>query len=187
MSLIRKFGALTKSDKVLFQFLYQSYCPRANEIAFRITGNRATAEDIAQVAFEKALEAFECFDDVNYFAKWLVVTTTNLAIDEFRKDKRHRKADKVFEDYAAAGYHENNPELRFLKGEEEMNIANEIKALKPMYGLVLHLRYYCDFSFAEIAEKLEISESVARTRCFRALNKLKKKLQPLGEDKEEAQ
>ena len=64
----------------------------------------------------------------------------------------------------------------FLKEEERTYMANKVDSLRPIYRLVVHLRFFCELTFAEIAEQLDISENVARTRCFRARNYLRKKM-----------
>lgn len=173
---MRKLGALTKSEKVLFDLLYQSYYPKAYQVAFGVTRNGEAAEDIAHMAFEKAMEFYEDLEDSGRFARWMGTTTKNLAIDEFRRNKRHRKADRVFEGNKADAYIQYNPEEVFLKEEEKTYMANEVGSLRPIYRLVVHLRFFCEFTFAEIAEQLDISENVARTRCFRARNYLRKKM-----------
>jgi RNA polymerase sigma-70 factor, ECF subfamily len=176
MFFMRKLGALTKSEKALFDFLYQNYYPKAYQVAFEITKNSVSAEDIAHMAFEKAMERFEDLEDTDHFAKWLKTTTRNLAIDEFRRIKRHRKADRVFEGNKMNAYHQYNPEELFLEEEEKAYMASEVGSLKPIYRRVAYLRFFCELTFAEIAEQLDISENAARTRCFRARNYLRKKM-----------
>jgi RNA polymerase sigma-70 factor, ECF subfamily len=176
MFFMRKLGALTKSEKVLFDLLYQTYYPTAYQVAFGVTRNGEAAEDIAHMAFEKAMEFYEDLEDTGRFAKWLRTTTKRLAIDEFRRNKRHRKADQVFEGNKANTYLQDNPEEVFLQEEERTYMANKVDTLRPIYRLVVHLRFSCELTFAEIAEQLDISENVARTRCFRARNYLRKKM-----------
>jgi RNA polymerase sigma factor (sigma-70 family) len=93
-----KLGSITKSNRKIFDFLYQSNYHWAYGIAFNITMNKDAAEDIAQVAFERAFQHFEEIKDVHHFVKWLKVTTTNLAIDELRKNRRYLLVDEVEED-----------------------------------------------------------------------------------------
>ena len=176
MFFMRKLGALTKSEKVLFDLLYQNHYPMAYQVAFGVTRNSETAEDIAHMAFEKAMEFFEDLEDTVHFVKWLGKTTKNLAIDEFRRNKRHKKADRVFEDNKTNAYLQYNPEEVFLKEEEKAYMADEVESLRPIYRLVVHLRFFCELTFAEIAEQLDISENVARTRCFRAQKYLRRKM-----------
>ncbi len=173
MSIIKRFGSYAESNRQAFIFLYRSHFHEAYEVAKRITRNKATAEDIAQEAFRKAFENFESINDIEHFARWLVVTSSNLAIDELRKNKKHYLVDEVFECNYADHYLAHNPEQALIEGERQDDLMSLVNSLKPIYSAVIYQKFYCDLSYNEIAQNLDVSESVLRTRCCRALNQLK--------------
>jgi RNA polymerase sigma-70 factor, ECF subfamily len=176
MSIFRKFGKLQKSDKKLFAFLYEEYYYKAFNVARRITRDRQAAEDIAHEAFERAFENFNRFNSIEHFSRWLVVTSTNLAIDELKRSKPCIFKEDLAEDDNFVEESDASPELMYLREEHREEILEALNSLKPIYSIVLYLRYYCDFSYAEMAKTLEVSENTLRLRCFRALRQLKEKL-----------
>lgn len=172
MSIFRKMGEFPQNDKKMFNFLYHSYHRIPFGVAFRITHNRQSAEDITQETFERAFEKFEQIKDAEHFIRWLTVTATNLAIDELKKNKNYFFMDEVPED----GSQDNNPEPLFLLEEQKRDILAAINSLRPSYGTVIFLKYFSDLSYEEIAHKLEMNESTVRVRVYRALKELKKRL-----------
>src|SRR5207247_1835974 len=56
------------------------------------------------------------------------------------------------------------PEPMLLAPERDAELANAIRSLPPRRRLIVFLRYFADFSYAEIAEACEVSEgTVAAT------------------------
>ena len=62
---------------------------------------------------------------------------------------------------------------RLITQEEKSMVAAALLSLDEKYRSVLYLRVFCEYSFAEIAEILNINESTARSRYGRGLSKLK--------------
>ena len=177
MAFIQHFGSFAKSDKKVFDFLYQAYYHQTLELARRLTNNRATAEDIVQEAFEKAYKNFDKIKDLEHFGRWLSVTASNLARDDLKKRNKHLLVGEVFEKNYADNYLDYNPEPKYLKSEGKEDMLAVVNSLKPIYKLVIIQKYFCDMSYNEIAENLQVSEGVLRTRCSRALNQLKERME----------
>lgn len=175
-----KLGSILKSDKKIFDFLYQSNYHRSYGVAYNITLNKEAAEDIVQGAFERAFQRFDDIKDVDHFVKWLMVTTTNLAIDEVRKNRRYLLVEEVKENTEI--YPDFNPEPAVLKEEQKKDVIKAIHSLKPHYRIVVYLKYYCNLSYREMSEKLKVSESTLRIRSHRALHQIKQILESSPND-----
>src|ERR1035438_5954616 len=71
-----------------FEQLFQRSQRRAYNLAYRLTGNAADAEDVTQDAFVRALDNFANYDATRSFEGWLFRIITNRVIDIRRRQKR---------------------------------------------------------------------------------------------------
>lgn len=72
------------------QTIWLEYHPMLVRYLQRFTRERATAEDLAQTAFVKAMEHWDTVGEMstNHLKAWLMCTARNAFIDEVRKNKR---------------------------------------------------------------------------------------------------
>ena len=71
-----------------FERLFQRSRRRAYNLAYRLTGNAADAEDVTQDAYVRAWHNFETYDANRSFEGWLFRIITNRVIDMRRRQKR---------------------------------------------------------------------------------------------------
>jgi RNA polymerase sigma-70 factor (ECF subfamily) len=138
----------------------------------RIVRDPAVAEDLTVEAFWRAHKAHSGFDPEANFAAWLRRIVTNLALDHLRK--RLPYVD-LPDDLAA----ERKPDS-VVQQQTRLAIRKAFGELPSRLRVVAQLGLIEDESYAEIADALGISAGVARTRMFRAIRVLRKKLQRLG-------
>ena len=72
-------------DELVYRHYQQAY-----NLAYRLTGNAADAEDLVQEAFLRAYRFFERYDRSMPFMNWFSRILTNLYIDEYRRRGRLR-------------------------------------------------------------------------------------------------
>lgn len=142
--------------------LYQQYSKAMYNVAIRITGNRESAQDILQDAFVKAFTDLHDLKDENAFGGWLKRIVINRSIDEIRKRRiSFSSLDKLtFEPI------EHVEEIEEATDPE--TVHRLIKLLPDGAREILVLRSLEGLKHTEIAEKLNISESTAKTQFFRA-------------------
>jgi RNA polymerase sigma-70 factor (ECF subfamily) len=113
-----------------------------------IVGSADAARDVVQEAFATALRERRKLRRRDSLAPWVWQIAYRLALRE--RGRRH--VQELPEDLGA------------LSTERDPALAAAIRALAPQRRLVVFLRYFADFSYAEIAEALGISEgTVAAT------------------------
>ena len=138
----------------------------------KLTGNRAAAEDIAQVVFERMLRYRHTYRDQGSFTAWMYHLARRCAADHFRKSSsapiavdptdleghpdEGRRADE------AAARKDDHALLHRALGRLDRD-DREVLLLSRMQGL----------SFAEVAGILECSAGAARVRAHRALQALR--------------
>ena len=123
-------------------------------------------------AFWRVHKAHAGFDPEANFAAWLRRIATNLALDHLRKRKPYIELPC---DLAA----ERKPDS-VVQQQTRAALRKAFAELPPRLRVVAQLGLIEDESYAEIAEALGISAGVARTRMFRAVRLLRKKLQQSG-------
>lgn len=141
----------------------------------RMLGHGPEVEDLAQEAFVRAYRAFPGFD-LDGPAKpstWLLTIATRLALDA-RKKKRldQRPLDDATDD-ASSG---STPEIALERRELGRAIAEAAQSLPDDQRAALVLAEIHGLSIAEIAHALEVPENTAKTRLFRAREKMREAL-----------
>jgi RNA polymerase sigma-70 factor (ECF subfamily) len=150
-------------------------------LCYRITGSAADADDVVQETFIRALEHAPA--DLEEPRRWLVKVAVNASRDLLRRRKRHAyigpwlpepiETEHPAED-APASYEPLISSERTLEGRydlmESVSLAflQALEALTPTQRAVLLLRDVFDYSAAEAAAALEISEGNTRTTHHRA-------------------
>lgn len=140
-------------------------------IAFNVCKNTADAEDILQDVFLQYHISQKQFENEEHIKAWLIRVTINKA----------KNITKSFWRKNAVPLEEFMDTLRFETKEAE-SLFHEVMKLSDKYRPVIHLFYYEDYTIAEIARILHISESNVKVRLNRARTKLKEALKEDWDD-----
>ena len=156
------------SKKACYE-LYKLYSKAMLNVAFRIVGNIAEAEDVLQEAFLDAFSKLKDFRQDTTFGLWLKQIVVNRSINMLRKRKLElieMEGDQL----------ENIPDEEFEDDEEIKYQAARIKEamneLPEGYRLVISLYLLEGYDHEEIGQILNISENTSRTQFLRAKRKL---------------
>lgn len=156
------------SKKACYE-LYRLYSKAMLNVAFRIVGNIAEAEDVLQEAFLDAFNKLKDFRQDTTFGLWLKQIVVNRSINLLRK----RKLEMIELEGEAI---ENIAEEE-VEDDEEVQykaalIKDAIKDLPEGYRLVITLYLLEGYDHEEIGQILNISENTSRTQFLRAKRKL---------------
>lgn len=100
------------------------------------------------------------------FFTWLYAMEMNLIRSFWRKNKnRTCSIDEVLDSLV---FHEDKE----LSREDKIQLFDALEKLEEEENSIIVMRYFENYSVEEIAEVLNISESNAKIRLFRARNKL---------------
>ena len=168
LSLIR----LCKKGDAKAQYrLYKLYCKGMFNVAIRLTNDKSLAEDVLQDAFVKAFTEIDKLQNEKAFGGWLKRIVINRSIDVTRKEKT------FYAEVESLGNDELEIAVEIDSGFSPERIHHYIKQLPDGAREILVLRALEGYKHAEIAEKLGISESTAKTQFFRAKQLLLKMMQ----------
>lgn len=130
----------------------------AYRVSYKLLGDRAEAEDIAQEALARALVRWRKVEP--YAVPWVSRVAANLAIDKARKDRRttEERTDRGRPDPDAA---------------ERMDLVRALRSLPRRQRDVVLLRYLMDQSEEHVAGLLGVSVGSVKTHASRGLAALR--------------
>ena len=172
-------------DAAAFEALVLRYQTQVYSLAYRMVGNEADAQDLAQEAFVRAWRALDSFQFSSQFSTWLYRLTSNICIDFLRSQKKRKHISlTVLQDDEQQQWdmpdHRPLPEEQMIVAQEREALAKAIAALDPEYRQVLILRIVNDCSYQQISEIMGIREGTVKSRLSRAREQLRKKLAQSG-------
>jgi len=155
-------------------------------LALKMTGNQADAEDISQEAFFKAFRLLDSFRGESRFSVWLYRLTYNLCIDFLRKNKK-TSTISLSQQYDDSDDYEfditdtsEQPENTVLRREMRDIIDKSISELDLLHREIIIMREVADMSYFDIAKTLNISEGTVKSRLSRARKNLARILENNG-------
>ncbi|MCY4017893.1 MAG: sigma-70 family RNA polymerase sigma factor [Chloroflexi bacterium] len=162
-------AALADDQDAFAELVYLFQDPVYN-LCYRMLGDAGEAEDATQEAFLRAFLNLRRYDTKRSFKTWLMSIASNHCIDRWRK-RRMQLVSLDDEPTAAAlalSSSDPLPEQAALSAEQSELLQGLLMKLEESYRLPLILRYWYDYSYAEIAQLMETTESAIKSRLFRA-------------------
>ncbi|MBU2651355.1 MAG: RNA polymerase sigma factor [Bacteroidetes bacterium] len=161
-----------KGNVAAFAFLVDKHKDSIFNLAYRITGNREDAEEIAQDAFLKAFQKLDTFRKQAKFSTWLYRIAFNLAISKTRKKKTEitELNEKHFDQYIL-----DDVRYEIMESDEEDVIKMLHHAMDELDTQELALTtlfYYEGKSIDDISEITGITPGNVKVRLHRTRKKL---------------
>ncbi len=168
-----------------FDILLNRYKDRLYAYIYYTVRNEELAEDIFQETFTKAIVTIQQgrYNENGKFPAWLTRIAHNHIIDCFRQEKQ--------ENLVSCDEEERNllNNIRLSEGTVESEIVNHqilsdvrrlIKHLPDEQREVVHMRFYQDLSFKEIAEMTGVSINTSLGRMRYAILNLRRMAEKYG-------
>jgi len=176
LSLVRR---TQEGESEAFGILVRRYQERIYALAFRLTGDHASADDLAQETFVRAFRGIRRFQERSSFYTWIYRIALNLAFTHWKR-KRNRKELNLEPEILEK---QSDPSRRSRDGSGEAR-AREIAAalekaladLSPEHRSTVVMREMEGLSHGEIARISGCSEGTVRSRLHYAKKILKRKL-----------
>jgi RNA polymerase sigma-70 factor (ECF subfamily) len=165
-----------------FTDLYNKHWRRLLAYCFRLLQDRVAAEDVVQMAFQKAYESLNSLDKPELFFYWLYSIARNEVYGVIRKTRKNGTISSIDEEQDI--WDEETPHEVVVKTELAELVQHHLNHLKVEYREVLVLRQYDKLSYAEIAAITGDTISSVESRLFKARKALAKKLAPYFTEQE---
>lgn len=164
-------------DLAAFEQIVLQHQPEAWRVAYRFTGDAAEAEDLAQEAFLRILDAAGRYEPTATFRTYFYRVLTRLCID-YRRKKRPIPSDSV----ALRADGQASPAELAEQHDRDGLIQAALDALPADYRMAVVLRYFEGLGGAEIAEAMGKSVKAVERLLARAREALKSRLRHLLEE-----
>ena len=167
-------GRAATTDEAFLRALYAEHGGALLAYATRLTGERASGEDIVQETLVRAWRrAGQLAEDRRPVGPWLFAVARNLIIDRRRRAQRRDEVPEV--------------ELEQLSAIDGLDraldawqMADALAALSPEHREVLVEIYYRGRSVAEAAETIGVPLGTVKSRTYYALRSLRLRLEERG-------
>lgn len=171
-----------KGDQHAFRLLVERHSSAVFRLAYRMTGNEQDAEDVVQETFLRAYKQLHRFDGRAAFSTWLHRIAANCSLDLLRARKtRNEQPDAAdtnfsFLDHIAAP--DPSPERLSQSTQIHELLEPALAQLSEVERTAFVLRHYEGCDIEEIARTLGVRANAAKHSVFRAVQKLRRALEP---------
>lgn len=163
-------------DRGAFDDLFASYRDDVFRFAFLVVRDSGLAQDVTQEAFIKVYRSIGKFGFRSSFKSWLYRVTVNEGISLLRRRRRREElpvvADAALFPTGVAGL--GQPEEAAVEAEVRWALRAALLGLDPIHRSVVVLKYYSDYSDAEIAALLGCPVGTVKSRLHRARELLRR-------------
>ncbi len=175
-----------RGDLHAFEDLVNKYKQPVTNLIYRMLGDAAEAEDLAQNVFVQVYKAADRYRVSAKFTTWLFTIARNLCLNEIRRRSRHRaeSLDAPHPQYEDQPLHQfedtrtDSPPNALLQGELEQKIQQALCELPESQRIAILLCRQEELSYEEIARVLGCSLSATKSLIHRGRETLKQKLKP---------
>jgi RNA polymerase sigma-70 factor (ECF subfamily) len=166
-----------QGDPRAFELLYDRHGGAAFSLAYRMTGNRNSAEDVAQEAFLSIWRSRLRYQPERGSVRtWVLGIVHNRAIDSLRRslvhDRRRTSAEGIEERQEAP----ERTDVEVARREEARHVQGALDTLPEDQRRTIELAYFGGFSHSQIADMLDTPIGTVKGRMRLGLEKMRQQL-----------
>jgi len=173
-------------DTEAFRVLVDRYSRKIFRLAYRMTRNEQDAEDVVQETFLRAYRRLKQFESRSSFGTWIFRIAVNSALDVTRKAGRQERVEQRelgleagAEKLSQLPTPEPPPDRLLLSSELRHKVESVLASLSPRVRTAFVLRHYEGMPIEEIGSLLGLKGSATKNSIYRAVQKLRKEVEPL--------
>jgi RNA polymerase sigma factor (sigma-70 family) len=157
-----------------FEDVYPQLFLPAMRLAYRITGDRALAEDVAAEALARTYASWRKVRHLPHLEAWVMRVASNVAIDAVRRRKPAASAQQRLQ----AGSRDDLVDSARLDDlvVTRLALVAALQCIPRRQRDVVVLTYLAGYTDVEVADALKISSSSVRTHLQRGLGALRERL-----------
>jgi RNA polymerase sigma-70 factor (ECF subfamily) len=171
-----------KHDHEAFGQLIDRHASTIVNLAYRMVGNRAEAEDLAQETFLTVFKALATFRADSKFSTWLYRIAVNKCKDWLRAKRPGQgsydlDAAEVLDSHVAE---HRTPEVLLSQQQVAQELEQAIQRLPPLYREAFVLKHVEGMSYEEMEQILGVSGDTLKMRVYKGRLQLSRELVSLN-------
>ena len=161
-----------EGDSIAFDTLFARYREMIYNTLLKFTGNSNDVDDLMQEAFMKAYLKIGMYDPKYDFGAWIYTIARNTFVDfnRSRKSNALNSQNITIDNSNTSQTSAPTPEDYIINAQQRAQIERYIAMLPEDYRHLFELRFIDEYSYEEIAEKLDMKLGTVKTRIFRVRN-----------------
>ena len=168
---------MTASNNITFEKLVRPHFDRLYRLAWRLTGQKAEAEDLFQELLLKAYGKLDALVNIDEPGSWLSRMMYNLFIDERRRFARRRmhtvEEGEMSGDGLAGLPGSDNPARDHERLERMKRLDSALSKLSDEHRLIVLLHDTEGYKLTEIQELIGVPVGTVKSRLHRARGRLR--------------
>lgn len=162
-----------KGDTAMQKELYEQYSPRFFALCRRYASDDETAREALIEGFITVFKGIENYRGTGSFEGWMHSIFIRTAVRLYRDEKRRHRYFEYGEELGANGGNPNIDNQIDLRDA----LVESLQCLPRDERAVFNLVAVEEYTLADAAESLSIPESTAKSRYYRAVEKMRKMLE----------
>jgi RNA polymerase sigma-70 factor (ECF subfamily) len=164
-------------DARAFELLYDRHGGAAFSLAYRMSGDRVAAEDIAQEAFLSIWRSRLRYQPERGSVRtWVLGVVHNRAIDSLRRNLVHERRRSALELVEERQQAPELTEVEAVRRDEARQVRSALEGLPEEQRRAIELAYFGGFSQSEIAQMLDMPLGTVKGRMRLGLDKMRREL-----------
>ena len=169
-------------DQEAFGQLIDRHAAAIVNLGYRMVGNRAEAEDLAQETFLAVYKALSTFRADSKFSTWLYRIAANKCKDWLRVKRPGQgqydlDADESLDLYVTE---DRTPEVLLSRQQVAQEMEQAIQRLPPLYREAFVLKHVEGLSYEEMEEILGVNGDTLKMRVYKGRVQLSRELAALN-------
>ncbi len=162
-----------------FDTLLERHKDKVYNHIFYIVRNADVADDLFQETFVKAIMTIRQgrYQESGKFSSWIMRIAHNLVIDQFRSEQNYNMVsndESEYDLFSTVDMSDDSKETELINEQTLTEVRHLMNLLPDNQREIVHMRYYQDMSFKEIADTKGISINTALGRVRYALINMRK-------------
>ncbi|HMR42480.1 MAG TPA: sigma-70 family RNA polymerase sigma factor [Saprospiraceae bacterium] len=166
-----------QKDPTAFKVLYDNYYYSVFKFLFRRVGDEDLTAEICSLVFLKALRRLNSFEFRGVpFSAWLFRIASNELGQHYRNSSKKRVVSIEETSFPELASEMDTGGIDFRDEKLREVLLWALDDLKPDDLQLIEMRFFEQMPFKEIAEIMSITESNAKVKTYRILERLKKRI-----------
>jgi len=169
---LRLIALVEKGDLAAFEELYRIYHPRLTRFLVNLVRRPQTVEEVLNDTMMVVWERAGTFNGASKLSTWIFAIAYRKALRALR---RHDEAIEDPDPEKRVSL-DASPEEEFGQRTLQKLLAEAMAGLSPDHRTVLHLTYFHELEYREIARIMDCPVDTVKTRMFHARRNLRRRM-----------